>query len=607
MSQQKKNPKKIYAVAAVIIVAILAVTSLYLVPMQQGGVMTTGVTTSGAQTTAPQEKLWVTEADVSSTGKADPATGTDLPAFRIYVNAYDSLVTYDFSSPAQIIPSLATSWTVSSDNLVYTFVLRQGVKFHDGSVFNASAVKYSMDRMMTMQQGVSFMWQGRLKPGSTEVVDDHTVRFRLDKPFAPFIGTLAYFMILSPTTVNAHLAADGPYGDMKDYGTTWLSAGNDAGCGPYKITVFKSEERIEMERFDDYWRGWKPNQFYGFRFLPIQEEGTIKQLVIAGQVQLRNEFSSPQFVQWADKFDGTKVSRGTANLQPNYIYFNTMNPPFDDVWFRKGMSELFDYQTFLTEVRGDIGDKALVGPMPAAYWGHNDSIKPYDFNITKAKEYFAKSKYSDLSAVRELTFNYINQIEFERLQGLLLQSNAAKVGLKIKVESLPWAQYSARVGDPATAPDMVSVTNQGFYAPDPDAILYTLWHSTSTHTWSTAPTYYSNARVDELLDQGRIVTDQAQRAKMYEEVQGIINDAAPVIFAMEQVTAIPHSVHLFGVSPNVAYLHTLGAYWMTWQGAPPPPPVIISPILTAQTAASTDAKVATAATPSLKLLDVLPQ
>ncbi len=207
--------------------------------------------------------------------------------------------------------------------------------------------------------------------------------------------------------------------------------------------------------------------------------------------------------------------------------------------------------------------------MPRSYWGHNDDIQPYPFDVAKAKEYFAKSKYSDLSKVRELTFNYINVIEYERLAGLLLQSKAAELGLKIKVEALPWAQYVDRINNPDTTPDIVAVTQSPFYAPDPDTVLYNMWHSTTAISWSRNPSYYDNPRVDELLDKAREIVDQEERAKLYKEVQAIINDDAPVIFASEEVGLTPASKQLNGLSWNVQYLHWMGLYNMWWEGTPP--------------------------------------
>ena len=563
MAEQKKSFKSMYIGAAVILVVLLAVGSLYVAPPKQ--VVTQTVTTVP---TTPAAKIWLTYADKSSTGKADPAVGSDTPAHRLYPNLYDSLVEFDYKSPANVIPSVATKWDVSSDTQVYTFYLRQGVKFHDGSELTAEAVKFSMDRMMTMKQGVSFMWEGRIKPGNTEVVDKYTVRIKLDKKFAPFLGTMPFFWIVNPTVINAHLEKPGPFGDMGDYGMKWLIAGNDAGSGPYVLKNFKAEESFDLERFEGYWKGWKPNQIYGMHFKAVYEQATIRQLMEAGDCQISGSFQTTEFVKWADKFPGTKVAYSEKPLQPHYLTMNTKKAPFDDKWFRKGLSCLFDYTTYIDQIR-IVGDQRLIGPMPRAFWGHNSDLKPYEFSVEKAKEYFAKSKYSDLSKVRELTFSYINVIEYERLAGLLLQAKAAELGLKIKVESLPWGQYVDRVSNPEATPDIVAVTQQGFYAPDPDAILYSMWHTTTSISWSRNPAHYNNPRVDELLDKAREATDQAERTKMYQEVQAIVNDDAPVIFASEEVGFTPHSKQLNGISWNVPYLHWLGMYGMWWEGAPP--------------------------------------
>lgn len=126
-----------------------------------------------------------------------------------------------------------------------------------------------------------------------------------------------------------------------------------------------------------------------------------------------------------------------------------------------------------------------------------------------------------------------------------------------------------RISKPDTTPDIVAVTQAPFYAPDPDTVLYNMWHTTTAISWSRNPSYYDNPRVDELLDKARDIVDQEERAKLYKEVQAIVNDDAPVIFATEEVGLTPHSKQLSGVSWNVQYLHWLGLYGMWWEGTLP--------------------------------------
>ena len=173
----------------------------------------------------------------------DPHTVTATNDFRILVNLYDGLVRFK-DGTLEVEPALAESWEVSDDGRTYRFKLREGVKFHDGSDFDAEAVKFNFDRMLNKDHPfyntgpfpLSFNFSSI---ASVEVIDPHTVEFRLKEAFAPFLSNLAYptGLIVSPAAVEQH---------GKDYGRS------PSGTGPFKFAEWQSNQRVVIERNPDF-------------------------------------------------------------------------------------------------------------------------------------------------------------------------------------------------------------------------------------------------------------------------------------------------------------------------------------------------------------------
>ena len=164
-------------------------------------------------------------------------------------NTYDRLVAYKGSS-TELVPSLATSWEISKDGKVYTFRLRHGVKFHDGTEFTAKDVKFSLDRMIKINKGPAWIYTQDMDLNSVKVVDDYTVQITLTHPYAAFLYTIAYVgaSIMNSTLVMKH-EVNG------DLGQAWLQD-HDAGSGPYIMTQWVPNVQVVLKKFGDYWHGW---------------------------------------------------------------------------------------------------------------------------------------------------------------------------------------------------------------------------------------------------------------------------------------------------------------------------------------------------------------
>jgi len=182
----------------------------------------------------------------------DPGVANDFSSSTALVNAYDALV---YPMAEGIIPNAAESWEVSTDNLTFTFKIRKGIEFHSGNEMTAEDVKFSMDRLLEIGEGYSYLFLGKVD--RTDVIDKFTVSFTLKSPYGPFVSSLIRLYILDEATVMANLK-DGPYGSFGDYGTGYL-LGVDAGSGAYKVKEVGPGEYVLMEKFAGYWGEVLPN------------------------------------------------------------------------------------------------------------------------------------------------------------------------------------------------------------------------------------------------------------------------------------------------------------------------------------------------------------
>ncbi len=237
--------------------------------------LTLGVPT-GAMAQTPPGVLIVGQ--IAEPKALDPAAVTAVNDFRILMNVYDGLVRYK-SGTLEVEPALATSWEISEDGTEYTFSLREGVTFHDGSAFDADAVKFNFDRMLdeshpyhdTGPFPLSFFFSA---VEAVEVVDPLTVKFTLNGPYAPFLSNLAYptGLIVSPAAVMEH---------GSEFGR------NPSGTGAFTFAEWRSNEAVVIEANPDHWDGAPELQAVVFR--PITDANTRTAEMLAGGIDLMVE------------------------------------------------------------------------------------------------------------------------------------------------------------------------------------------------------------------------------------------------------------------------------------------------------------------------------
>tara|TARA_R110002012_G_scaffold153312_3_gene313359 strand:+ start:416 stop:2098 length:1683 start_codon:yes stop_codon:yes gene_type:complete len=472
----------------------------------------------------------------------DPAAVTAVNDFRILVNIYEGLTRYK-SGTLEVEPSLATDWSISDDGTIYTFTLREGVSFQDGSPFNAEAVKFNFDRMLdenhpyydTGPFPLSFFF-GAVE--STEVVDDLTVKFTLNAPYAPFLSNLAYptGLIVSPTAV----AANG-----KDFGR------NPVGTGPFKFAEWRSNEAVVVERNDAYWGDAAGTEAVVFR--PITDANTRVAEMLAGGIDLMVEVPPTSLGQFQG--DGFSVAE-QAGPHVWFLILNAKEGPFADKRVRQAANYAINKEAIVNDVLEGTATVAA-GPTPPAFaWAYNDALDPYPYDPDKARALLAEAGAEGA----ELTF-YVTEGGSGMLDpvpmGTAIQADLQAVGLNVKIETYEWNTFLGEVNPglegKADMAEMAWMTN------DPDTLPYLALRS---EAWPDKggfnSGYYSNPQVDELLEAARTATDQAERARLYREMQAIVQEDAPWVFVAnwKQNAVTSDRVENFGLEPS--FLLNLG-------------------------------------------------
>ena len=446
----------------------------------------------------------------------DPHVVTAVNDFRILVNVYDGLVRYQ-SGTLEVEPALAESWEISADGLTYTFTLRDGVRFHDGTPFNAEAVKFNFDRMLdeshpfhdTGPFPLSFFF-GSI--ASTEVVDDLTVRFTLSEPYGPFLSNLAYptGLIVSPSAVETHGA---------DFGR------NPSGTGPFLFSVWESNRQVALERNANYWDGAPPLR--GVVFRPITDANARVTEMLSGGIDMMVEVPPDNVALFNEDPQFTLHEQAGPHLW--FLILNLREPPFDDVRVRQAVNYAIDKQSLVDDVLQGTATVAT-GPTPAAFsWAYNESLEPYPHDPDKARALIAEAGYGDGV---EITF-YVTEGGSGMLDpvpmGTAIQADLAEVGIDAKIETYEWNTFLGRVNPglegKADMAEMAWMTN------DPDTLPFlALRTAAMPEEGGFNSGYYSNPAVDALLEDARRSTDQAERARLYREMQEIVYEDAPWAF-----------------------------------------------------------------------------
>jgi peptide/nickel transport system substrate-binding protein len=474
----------------------------------------------------------------------DPHSTTDGLAVVAMHRCYDKLLELTPGepkpgTPLDVRPDLAESWRVSDDGLRYTFRLRKGLKFADGSALDAKAVKWSFDRMMAINKGSAAQLR-QLR--STEALDATTVQMTLSEPYAYFLPTIAGNT--TAAVVNPKIMDHEKDGDR---GQAWL-ANNAMGSGPYVLTEWRRGQQVTLD-YNPHWYGQEPAMKRVI--VKIVPESTNQKLQLEkGDIDTMAPISIPEMLSLQGK-PGVRVLE-VPSLLLILAYLNNKKPPLDNVKVRQAMSYAINYDQIIKELIQGKG-RRLRGPIAYGMEGYDPSLKGYDYDPAKAKQLLAEAGFP---RGVELTLTYASQgAPGADDVALAAQANLAEVGIRVKIEKVAEPTRRERIdkGDFQWSVGGWTTT------PLPPQTIYRWIHS-SLQGINANRAFYSNPRVDELVSKAPTVLDGAKRIAMYQEAQRLIVDEAPYIlfYQANQIMALRDNLDGFEVKPG-------GSQYMTYE------------------------------------------
>jgi peptide/nickel transport system substrate-binding protein len=445
----------------------------------------------------------------------DPAVGFDEATTSAIKSLYDNLYKHA-GNPPKVIPWLAESYDVSPDAKEWTFYLRKDAKFHDGSPVTAESVKYSVNRLLEIGQGPASLFTGVIDSNSTIVVDDYTVKFRLLKPFAPFLDVIPWLFIVNPKVVEEHKG--------NDFGQTWLTD-HEAGSGPFVIKNWVPGETYEFEAFENYWKGWpEEGRLAGYTRKIIREASDRTKALQDGGIQMA-DWMSPEDQLVLKEVNGM-VLINEPTMTTYEIKLNNKYGYIADVHVRKAISYAFDYEALKNIWVGRA--TLLKGPLPPGSECVNNKTEVYNLDLEKAKEELAKSPWPEGGF--DIDYVYVTGLEEERQTGMILKSQLAKINITVNIIPMSWTDAVILFADPSKSPDMFPLYSSTAYS-DPDNYLWSGYHSSQAGHW-TNPGHYTNTEVDLLLEGARGTIDKEKRKELYDRAQEIIVEDAVNIFGV---------------------------------------------------------------------------
>lgn len=476
----------------------------------------------------------------------DPASTTEMDSFKVTVNILETLVEYE-KDEGMIIPCLAESWKSSEDGLNWLFKLRQGIHFHDGTIFNAQAVAFNFHRWMDVKHPYhndSFSYWNYIFGGfpgfvkSVTALSDYLLEIKLTKPYAPLLNALAMpaFGISSPEAI-------------KNYCECLYE--NPVGTGPF---IFKSWERnknILLIRNNKYWNGAAKVNEVEFRVIPSSKDRLeeLKQ----GSINMA-DYLRPEDI--ADiKYDPDLHLYLRPSFNVGYMAMNNEKFPFNIREVRVAINHAIDKDKLINDVFDNMAKPAITY-IPPFLWGYNENLEPYEYDPEKARQLLKEAGFTEgfkttlwvMDAAREYLPKPLQVAEF-------IKESLKQVNIEADIKVFNWNEYLRKIHNGEHKMALIGWT--GDYA-DPDNFLYTMLCSENAKPGLAGNySFYKSKNTDQLLIQARQTTNMIFRRSLYRSLQEIVNYDAPSVPLVHTMPVLAARLSVKEYTPHMTGIESL--------------------------------------------------
>lgn len=476
----------------------------------------------------------------------DPATARGNASFQVIGQMHNGLTFYR-DGTWEIAPALAESWDISPDGLTYTFHLRKGVQFHDGTPFDADAVFFNVDRLLNKQS--PYHPGGRMgqipiiygKVAGYKVIDKYTFQFTMKEPYSPFLACLG----MQPAGMVSPEA-------IKKYGKELFK--NPVGTGPFVFKEWVKGDHVTLVANEKYWKGRPYVDSVIYRLIP---ENSVRLMKLEkGEVQLLLTVGPNDVPRIKKNKDLTLYE--TPGMMICSIGINHIKKPLDDVRVRKALSYAINRDEMCKFILQGLAVPTY-SPVPQTNWGYYSGLKGYPYDPERAKALLKEAGYPngfDLVLTVPNVPVPMNPTGVRTWQAV--QTYWSKIGIKVKLNMLELGAY---YGTLLSGKNEWVVEGEGWTADngDPDAFLHQRFFSGSWLNFFN----YKNPKVDRLLGDARKEMDHKKRIEIYNQAQTLITDedcARIELFNAKSVWA--SRANLKNFRPNLRSIEIFEKVWL---------------------------------------------
>ncbi len=486
----------------------------------------------------------------------DPALARDFYSATVIQQIFDGLVQFDQN--LNVVPAIARSWKISHDGLTYTFFLREGVKFHNGREVTAEDFVYSFTRiadpknkspgahLLEKVSGFNEFQDGkRDSVKGFKSIDKLTFEIRLSEPFYPFISVLGTFYLKAV-----------PKEKIEKPDSAFST--NPIGSGPFKFLSMKEKEEIILESNPDYFEG-KPyvNKIVFKIFHGAPAERILKEFK---EGRLEESFIPPEEIENVVR-EKRYLFLQKPTLSLRFYGLNSLSKPLDNKILRKAINFAIDKKFIVSQIHKNQFRLAN-GILPPGMPGYDPRENPYPFNETQAAKLLSEAGYrkGQTLPILEIWSNTKSEAALKELNEI--QSQLKKVGIPASLHfETNWPNFESMLRA-NKAPIFILAWYADF--PDPDSLLYSLFHSKSKNNFVA----YGRPEVDRLIDKARAERDYLKRVEAYRKIEATVLEDAPILPMINRLFQMVYQPYVHGIEVNALGGHyiPMKKIWLKKEG-----------------------------------------